>query len=146
MRCFSNRRNRKSPSLLRFPPFLCFYSSFLSFLPSCKGIRFDRAFVTNSICGPSRATTLTGKYSHKNGFYANLFDFTFDEEQWTFPKALHDHGYWTGIVGKYHLGTQSLDGSFDYSNVLIDQVRCGASAGREGAGKRGREGEIKLQP
>ncbi len=36
-----------------------------------EGVRFDRCLVTNSICGPSRATILTGKYSHKNGFYNN---------------------------------------------------------------------------
>jgi len=33
-----------------------------------EGARFDHAYVTNSICGPSRAVILTGKYSHKNGF------------------------------------------------------------------------------
>ena len=36
-----------------------------------EGMRFDRAFVTNSICGPSRAVILTGKYSHLNGFPDN---------------------------------------------------------------------------
>src|SRR5882757_4287914 len=36
-----------------------------------EGMRFDRCVVPNSICGPSRATVLTGKYSHKNGFYNN---------------------------------------------------------------------------
>ena len=36
-----------------------------------EGVRFDRCYVTNSICGPSRACILTGKYSHKNGFYTN---------------------------------------------------------------------------
>src|SRR5262249_60883680 len=36
-----------------------------------QGIRFDRCLVPNSICGPSRATVLTGKYSHANGFYNN---------------------------------------------------------------------------
>src|ERR1043165_6724586 len=36
-----------------------------------EGMRFDRCLVTNSICGPSRATILTGKYSHMNGFYNN---------------------------------------------------------------------------
>src|SRR5579871_6595666 len=36
-----------------------------------EGMRFDRCLVTNSICGPSRATILTGKYSHLNGFYNN---------------------------------------------------------------------------
>ena len=34
-----------------------------------EGMRFDRCLVTNSICGPSRACVLTGKYSHANGFY-----------------------------------------------------------------------------
>src|SRR3974390_112083 len=36
-----------------------------------EGMRFDRCLVTNSICGPSRACVLTGKYSHVNGFYNN---------------------------------------------------------------------------
>ncbi len=36
-----------------------------------EGMRFDRCLVPNSICGPSRATVLTGKYSHRNGFYNN---------------------------------------------------------------------------
>src|SRR5438477_12957344 len=36
-----------------------------------EGVRFDRCIVPNSICGPSRATVLTGKYSHANGFYDN---------------------------------------------------------------------------
>src|SRR5262245_4287625 len=36
-----------------------------------EGVRFDRCLVPNSICGPSRATVLTGKYSHANGFYNN---------------------------------------------------------------------------
>src|ERR1700733_10837142 len=36
-----------------------------------EGMRFDRCIVPNSICGPSRATVLTGKYSHANGFYNN---------------------------------------------------------------------------
>ncbi len=42
-----------------------------------EGVRFDRCLVTNSICGPSRATILTGKYSHLNGFYNNT-NCTFD--------------------------------------------------------------------
>ena len=36
-----------------------------------EGMRFDRCLVTNSICGPSRAAVLTGKYAHVNGFYNN---------------------------------------------------------------------------
>src|SRR5262245_57911184 len=49
-----------------------------------EGMRFDRCLVTNSICGPSRATVLTGKYSHINGFYNNT-NSRFDGSQVTFP-------------------------------------------------------------
>src|SRR3954470_15178044 len=50
------------------------------------GVRFDNCFVTNSICTPSRATILTGKYSHLNGAF-NVGD-RFDGSQQTFPKLL----------------------------------------------------------
>src|SRR6187200_2704465 len=43
-----------------------------------EGVRFDRCYVTNSLCGPSRACILTGKYSHKNGFYDNTSQKPFD--------------------------------------------------------------------
>src|SRR5947208_16478384 len=48
------------------------------------GMRFDNCFVTNSLCGPSRATLLTGKYSHMNGFRDNKPDARFDGAQQTF--------------------------------------------------------------
>src|SRR5882724_13308310 len=53
-----------------------------------EGMRFDRCLVPNSICGPSRATVLTGKYSHLNGFYNNTATMRFDGSQVTFPKLL----------------------------------------------------------
>ena len=55
------------------------------------GVRFDRCLVPNSICGPSRATLLTGKYSHANGFYNNT-NSRFDGSQVTFPKLLKAAG------------------------------------------------------
>ena len=55
-----------------------------------KGMLFNRAFVTNSICGPSRAVMLTGKYSHINGFKDNHS--TFDNKQQTVATILHDAG------------------------------------------------------
>lgn len=51
------------------------------------GMRFNRCLVPNSICGPSRATVLTGTYNHINGFVNNS-NRRFDGSQITFPKLL----------------------------------------------------------
>jgi len=81
------------------------------------GMRFDRALVCNSICGPSRAAILTGKYSHSNGFFRN--GNLFNGEQQTFPKLLQKAGYQTAIVGKWHLSSDPT--GFDYWDVLLGQ-------------------------
>lgn len=84
-----------------------------------EGLRFDRCYVTNSICGPMRAVIQTGKYSHINGFCVN--GNKFDGTQQTFPKLLQKAGYQTAVVGKWHLGTHMAPQGFDYSEVLIGQ-------------------------
>jgi arylsulfatase A-like enzyme len=82
-----------------------------------EGMRFDNCFVTNSICGPSRAVILTGKYRHMNGFLRN--GNRFDGSQQTFPKLLQQAGYQTAVIGKWHLASDPT--GFDYWNVLIGQ-------------------------
>ena len=86
---------------------------------SHEGMLFNRCMVTNSICGPSRATILTGKYSHENGFIDNTTGATFNGEQMTFPKVLQQVGYQTAMIGKWHLGSNPT--GFDYWDVLNGQ-------------------------
>jgi arylsulfatase A-like enzyme len=82
-----------------------------------EGAIFTRAMVTNSICGPSRATLLTGKYSHMNGYTLN--EKKFNTDQFLFPALLRQHGYQTAWIGKWHLG--NLPHGFDYWRILRGQ-------------------------
>ena len=82
-----------------------------------QGMLFRHATVTNSICGPSRAALLTGKFSHLNGIYANGEQF--DGSQPTLTKYLQAHGYETAIIGKWHLGSEPT--GFDHWDVLPGQ-------------------------
>ncbi|MDM1293966.1 sulfatase [Sphingobacterium sp. N143] len=85
---------------------------------AAQGAIFKNAFVNNSICGPARATLLTGKYSHKNGFKDNETS-AFDYSQDLFVKQLQNVGYNTAWVGKIHLGDK-LQG-FNYYDILVGQ-------------------------
>ncbi len=83
-----------------------------------QGAVFLNSFCGNSICGPSRATILTGKHSHKNGFMRNTAK-GFDQQQWTVAKALQAGGYQTAVVGKWHL--KSTPVGFDHWEVFPGQ-------------------------
>ena len=82
-----------------------------------EGAIFRNAFVTNSICAPSRAVLLTGKYSHVNGHRDNRS--RFDSFQDVFPRRLQQGGYQTAWIGKWHL--ENFPDGFDYWKILPGQ-------------------------
>ena len=87
---------------------------------AAEGVRFRNAFVVNSLCAPSRATFLTGRYGHFNGVVNNHTPFP--ESNVTFASLLREAGYRTGYVGKWHMGSQSCQRpGFDYSASFVGQ-------------------------
>ena len=86
---------------------------------AANGVKFANSFVTNSLCGPSRGAMLTGKFGHKNGF--NYNGQSFDGSQYTWPRALHDAGYNTAVIGKWHINLTPKGLNFDHWEILNDQ-------------------------
>ena len=100
-----------------------------------EGVRFNNCFVVNSICTPSRAAILTGKYSHMNG--VTVFN-PFDGSQPHVAKYFQQAGYQTAMIGKWHLFSDPT--GFDYWKILPGQgkyydpdfIEMGKKSGEKG--------------
>ena len=79
---------------------------------AAEGVRFRNAFVVNSLCSPSRACFLSGKYSHVNGIYNNRT--ALSDKLATHASILRAEGYSTGYVGKWHMDAQAVRPGFDW--------------------------------
>lgn len=89
---------------------------------AAEGTRFRNAFVTLSLCAPSRAAFLTGRYNHTNGITNNGTPFPADAV--THATLLRAAGYKTAYVGKWHMGNQKGQRpGFDYSASFVGQGR-----------------------
>jgi arylsulfatase A-like enzyme len=84
-----------------------------------KGALLSNCVCTNSICAPSRASILTGKYSHKSGVYT-LREHLDTKPMKTLPVVMKEGGYQTAVVGKWHVNGDNLYG-FDFYAVTHSQ-------------------------
>ena len=94
------------------------------------GVIFNNAYVSASVCSPSRAGLLTGMYQQRFGHECNLdsdVNNSFDPNQVTIAEALKTEGYTTGLIGKWHLGDKTqnhpLKNGFDYFWGFISGAR-----------------------
>lgn len=85
---------------------------------AAEGARFRNAFVTHSLCSPSRASMLTGRPTHAHGIRDNKTPFVSTD---TWVHALRAAGYRTGYFGKWHMGKQQERPGFDHVFTFIDQ-------------------------
>lgn len=98
---------------------------------AAEGVMFQNAFVTTPLCSPSRASFLTGQYTHTHGIIDNTDRSARSRELVTFPALLHASGYESAFMGKWHMGVDdsprpgfdhwiSFKGQGTYNNPDLD--------------------------
>ncbi len=89
---------------------------------AAEGLVFDRAYLTCSSCSPTRCSIITGRYPHNTG--APELHMPLPADQFMFPRALREAGYFTVLSGKNHLGPHVA--------AAFDQITPGRGPGKEG--------------
>ena len=88
-----------------------------------QGVTFSNAFVNTAICLTSRGNLMTGRYAARTGIYMDGFEGLSDEHiEMIYPKILKDSGYYTGYIGKWHLG-EIPEGVFSNDQKFLGQGR-----------------------
>jgi arylsulfatase A-like enzyme len=106
---------------------------------AARGVRFENAFVTLSICSPSRAACLTGRYGSSNGVTFVGNNAVMHATEQTFAQILKEAGYQTGMVGKWHITNSPQSCGFDYVTHFV-------SNGPHWNRKVNEQGKIKTAP
>jgi len=106
-----------------------------------EGAIFNNVQCTNSLCAPSRATIITGKYSHKSGVYTLREDLN-TAEMPSVPKVLQKKGYQTAVIGKWHIHGDNLHGFDHYAITRSQGSYWNPSLGTKSGEKLRKEGYV----
>jgi N-sulfoglucosamine sulfohydrolase len=98
---------------------------------AANGLRFDEAFLTASSCSPSRSSIITSRYPHNNGRASELHQPIAAHLPW-FPRLLKDAGYYTALVGKNHMSSDTPDPGQPPQPASFDLIDNGIAPGNKG--------------
>jgi len=93
---------------------------------AARGIRFDQVYLTTSSCSPTRNSIMAGRYPHNTG--AAELHTQPPADLLAFPEVLHEHGYFTGQAGKFHMG-ENVERGFDVMYRSEEEIGDGGEAG-----------------
>lgn len=105
-----------------------------------KATTFTRAYSTVASCSPSRSAIYSGLYTHQNGMYGlHHAPHSAQSHSWvvSLPNLLRAAGYWTGIIGKIHVGPKTAyDWEFESAKVNARDPASLAKSVKEFLGRR----------